>query len=146
VNQADDLKLSKQVRGLLLLIAFGGLVLVFVFQRTINFSWVADSDQHANLIFSINRFLRLLLNDLFMIVLLAAWFNDRSVLKLAFFIQLIDLFILLPIYLVIKLTVEGDEEISSPLLSQFHRLIVNPTLMILLIPAIYFQRQLKTHA
>jgi hypothetical protein len=65
---------------------------------------------------------------------------------LAVFIQLIDLVVLLPIYLLIKLAMEGDEEISSPLLSQFHRLIVNPTLMILLLPAIYFQRQIKRHA
>ncbi|MCX8492556.1 MAG: hypothetical protein ORN54_15975 [Cyclobacteriaceae bacterium] len=146
MSQVNELDLTKPVRGLLFFIAITGLVAVFIFQQKLTFFWISDSDQYANLIFSLNRLLRLLTNDLFMLVLLAAWFNDRSVLKLAFFIQLIDLFILLPVYLVIKLTLEGDEEISSPLLSQFHRLIVNPTLMILVIPAIYFQRQLKKNA
>ncbi|MFN7791875.1 MAG: hypothetical protein ACK5NM_04935, partial [Cyclobacteriaceae bacterium] len=83
------------------------------------------------------------LNDFFMLLLLAGWFRSRSVLQLAFAVQLIDFFLLLPVYLLVKLNLEGDVEISSPLLSQFHRLIVNPTLMILLIPAVYFQRFIK---
>ncbi len=100
-------------------------------------------ENSPNLTFAINRFSRLLLNDIFMLLIIVSWFHDRSVTRLAISIQLIDMFILLPLYLVLKLRWEGDAEISSPLLSQFHRLIVNPTLMILLFPAVYFQRMLK---
>lgn len=90
--------------------------------------------------FVIRKMLRVLLNDLFMLIFITAWFRDKKVTRLAIFVQLIDGLILLPIYLVAKLGLEGTSEISAPLLSQFHRLIINPTLMILLIPGIYFQR------
>ncbi|MCE2996813.1 MAG: hypothetical protein LW863_14525, partial [Flammeovirgaceae bacterium] len=78
-----------------------------------------------------------------MLLIIHLWFRSASITKLALWIQLVDMLILLPIYLVLKLRIEGDSEISSPLLSQLHRLIVNPTLMILLFPAIYFQRLKK---
>jgi len=50
--------------------------------------------------------------------------------RLAF---LAELFILLPVYFALKISLEGDAEISSPLLSQLHRMIVNPLLMLVLI-------------
>jgi exosortase F-associated protein len=90
--------------------------------------------------FVVRKAFRVALNDLFMLVLVGAWFRDKSVTRLAILIQLIDGLILLPIYLVVKLHFEGASEVSMPLLSQFHRIIVNPTLMLLLIPAVYFQR------
>nr|WP_262899620.1 exosortase F system-associated protein [Chryseosolibacter histidini] len=90
--------------------------------------------------FSINRLARIFLNDIFMLLVLYALFADTRILKLALWVQVIDLLVLLPLYLVVKLSLEGDSEISSPFLSQFHRLIVNPTLMILIIPAVYYQR------
>lgn len=93
--------------------------------------------------FIARKVLRVFLNDLFMLVFIAAWFKDSRVTRLAILIQLVDSLILLPLYLVVKLNVEGPGEISAPLLSQFHRMIINPTLMILLIPAVYFQRYSK---
>jgi len=50
-----------------------------------------------------------------------------------------EFFILLPIYFIMKLSLEGDSEISSPLLSQLHRMIVNPLLMIILILGLVYQ-------
>ena len=128
---------------MLLVIALAGLAVVFLFQQTDVVYWVTQNRNQPNLHFAINRAVRLLFNDIFMLLFIAAWFQDRSITKLALVIQLIDFFLLLPIYLFAKLTWEGDSEISSPLFSQFHRLIVNPTLMILLIPAVYFQRLMK---
>jgi exosortase F-associated protein len=78
-----------------------------------------------------------------MLLIIHALFRDPSVTRLAWYIQLVDTLILLPIYLIIKLTYEGDTELSIPLLSQLHRLIVNPTLMVLLIPAVYYYRLKK---
>jgi exosortase F-associated protein len=97
-------------------------------------------EAHPYAHFVVKRFMRLFINDSFMLLLIYAWFNDKSITQLAWKLQLVDTCILLPLYLVLKLSLEGDSEISSPLLSQFHRLIVNPTLMILLIPGVYFQR------
>lgn len=130
-------------QGSLIIIALTGLSLVYLFQQSDIVYWITQNKNHPNLHFSINRGVRLLLNDIFMLLFIAAWFQDRSITRLALVIQLIDFSLLLPLYLFIKLTWEGDAEISSPLLSQFHRLVVNPTLMILLIPAVYFQRLMK---
>jgi exosortase F-associated protein len=88
----------------------------------------------------LRKIFRVVLNDFFMLVFIAAWFRDTQVVRLAFFIQIIDGLVLLPVYLYMKLLIEGNSEISSPLLSQLHRLIINPTLMILLVPAVYFQK------
>ncbi|MCE2896016.1 MAG: hypothetical protein LW721_16410 [Flammeovirgaceae bacterium] len=139
----DKLGLSRTLRIALVIFGVVGLVIVFLFQQTVFLGQLVDQASHPYLSFSFNRALRLLLNDFFMLLLLAGWFRSRSVLQLAFAVQLIDFFLLLPVYLLVKLNLEGDVEISSPLLSQFHRLIVNPTLMILLIPAVYFQRFIK---
>ena len=122
-----------------------GLSLVYLFQQSDIVYWMTRNSDHPNVHFVINRGVRLLLNDIFMLLFIAAWFQDRSISKLALTIQLIDFFLLLPVYLIVKLSWEGDSEISSPLLSQFHRLIVNPTMMILLVPAVYFQRLMKKH-
>lgn len=136
----NELQLSIPVRAGLISAAAIGLITVFLFQQSDFLGWLISKEQHPLVYFSFHRGIRLLLNDLLMLALLAGWFNSRSVLQLAILVQVVDFFLLLPLYLIVKLSMEGDLEISSPLLSQFHRLIVNPTLMILLIPAIYFQR------
>ena len=137
---ATDFSLSTTQRILIGCFALLVLGAVFLFQQVDFLSWLVSKEDHPNSHFAAMRLVRVLINDVSMLLLLMAWFNSRSVIKLAFAIQLIDLFILLPLYLGFKLYSEGNSEISSPLLSQFHRLIVNPTLMILLIPAVYFQR------
>lgn len=75
-----------------------------------------------------------------MLWMIHLWFQSVKITRLALWVQLIDAVVLLPFYFFLKLSLEGDSEISSPLLSQLHRLIINPTLMILIFPAIYFQR------
>jgi exosortase F-associated protein len=118
-------------------ISVSGIVFTFLFQ---DFSFLGAFDFSDQGQFVGRKILRVLLNDMFMLIFIVAWFRDKKVTRLALFIQLIDGLVLLPLYLILKLRWEGTSEISSPLLSQFHRLIINPTLMILLIPAIYFQK------
>jgi exosortase F-associated protein len=117
-----------------------GLAVVFLFQNVDVLALCDHCTFHPYTHFVVKKALRVLLNDTFMLLIIHAIFRDRSVTRLAFYIQLVDTLILLPVYLSIKLTFEGDSEISIPLLSQLHRLIVNPTLMVLLIPAVYYQR------
>jgi exosortase F-associated protein len=128
------------VRLAVLIIAIAGLGSVYLFQQRDFFGLICGCTSKPWIHFAFNKTLRLLVNDLLMLAIIQVWFFDKSITRLAFWIQLMDTFFLLPIYLVLKLTLEGEGEISSPLLSQFHRLIINPTLMILLFPAIYFQR------
>jgi hypothetical protein len=75
--------------------------------------------------------LRLLANDLICFFMISSIFKEKSYRQIAFVVFMIELLVILPIYLFLKLSLEGTSEISSPLLSFIHRLIVNPTLMIL---------------
>lgn len=122
------------------------LVLVFVFQR-FNYavaltSFLPEGLQitQPNTIFIINKTIRLVLNDVACMVLIYAWFKERKYLTLSFYLFLVEVCLLLPIYFIVKLSLEGDSEISSPLLSQIHRLIVNPLLMFLLMVGFVYQR------
>ncbi|MBL7873728.1 MAG: hypothetical protein JNM78_19065 [Cyclobacteriaceae bacterium] len=127
----------------LLALALVGLAAVYLFQQKDIWSEICFciASDHQKFVF--NKSVRLLLNDLLMLAIIHLWFYNSKITRLAFWIQLIDTLILLPAYLILKLTWEGDSEISSPLLSQFHRLIINPTLMILYFLSIYFQRYRK---
>lgn len=125
-------------------LAVGGLALVFLFQHVDVMTALCGCNAHPFVHFSVRKLTRVLLNDSLMLLLIHAWFYDRSITKIAWYVQLVDVLVLFPLYLVLKLGMEGESEISSPLLSQFHRLIVNPTLMVLIIPAVYYQRFTRT--
>lgn len=122
------------------------LILVFVFQR-FNYATAVSSllpvdfrVTEPDTIFIVNKSFRLIINDVCCMALIDAWFRDRKYLTISFYLFLIEAFFLLPVYFVVKLTFEGDTEISSPLLSQVHRLIVNPLLMFLLMVGFVYQR------
>lgn len=122
------------------------LIAIYVFQRfsyahALN-SLLPDSLQilSPNTIFVTNKTIRLILNDVLCVCLIYALFPGRNYLRLAWYLFLIELLIILPMYLVVKLSLEGDSELSSPLLSQIHRLIVNPLLMFLLMIGFLYQR------
>lgn len=139
IKQAAEI-LKQPKRLLLLIMAIVGLALIYLLQESLILSSFINTQIPANTEFIFKKLIRVTLNDLCMLLFLYAWFNSKSITKLGLWVQAVDTFILLPIYLLIKLSVEGNSEISTPLLSQWHRLIVNPTLMLLLIPAIYYQR------
>lgn len=124
----------------LIVLAVAGVASTYLLQ---DFQFVLSWISSETLQFASRKILRVFLNDFFMLIFIAAWFRDWNVTRLAILIQLVDGFILLPAYLWLKLALEGNSEISMPLLSQLHRLIVNPTLMILLIPAVYFQKMAR---
>lgn len=136
-----DSNLRPQYRWTWIALSVIGLGVVYLLQSV---DWLdllcPGCSFHPNTRFAVKRIVRVLLNDSFMLLFIHVWFADRSITRLALIVQAIDTLILLPLYLVVKLSIEGDEEISMPFLSQLHRLIVNPTLMVLLIPAVYYQR------
>lgn len=139
IKQATEI-LTQPKRLLLLITAITGLALIYLMQESLVLSSWFHFEISANTDFVFKKLIRVTLNDLCMLLFLYAWFNNKSITQLGLWVQAIDTFVLLPIYLLTKLTFEGTSEISTPLLSQWHRLIVNPTLMLLLIPAIYYQR------
>lgn len=144
MNQELNRIRQNPVSAILLLLAVAGLACVYIFQRHQVLFALCNCQLDSDTSFILIKTTRVLLNDLFMLLIIHLWFRSPSITKLALWIQLVDILILLPIYLTLKLRLEGDSEISSPLLSQLHRLIVNPTLMILIFPAVYFQRLKKS--
>lgn len=89
--------------------------------------------------FVINKTIRFLLNESACLLLIVSIFNQPKYLRVGFMLFLAELTILLPLYFILKLSLEGDSEISSPLLSQLHRMIVNPLLMFVLILGMFYQ-------
>lgn len=133
------------------LIAIGllSLATVYVFQRWDYLNFIAGvfgakTDFGPTAAFVFNKTVRLILNDALCFLLIYALFREKKYLRIAFLVFCFELFLMLPLYLTVKLRMEGPSEISSPLLSQIHRLIVNPMLMFILIVAFYYQRFLQT--
>lgn len=133
-------------RYALIALAMLMLLLVYLFQKVsyagiINFILPENLTlNHPYGVFIFNRTIRLIINDGACMLLIWSLFGQMKYLKAAFVVFLIELLILLPLYFVIKLNLEGTSEISSPLLSQIHRIIVNPLLMLILILGFYYQK------
>jgi exosortase F-associated protein len=132
------------IRTWLMLIAgLIGLALVYVFQR-FNYGMmllgIMGIEGGENLIFILNKTLRLLMNDTIGCLMIFAVFKERRERQVAMVIFLLELLVILPAYLIIKLKWEGTGEISSPLLSFIHRLVVNPTLMVMTGIALAYQK------
>lgn len=120
------------------------LILIYVYQKTNYFSLFFHEINNPNFAFIFNKTVRLVVNDLLCVWLIFALFQERKYLKVALVVFLLELLVILPIYFLIKLKLEGDSEISSPLLSQIHRLVVNPMLMFILIAGFYYQKLFST--
>lgn len=133
---------SLPVRVLLVIAACTLLATTYILQQA-NFAGELGIVTQGNekLIFVLNKTARLVINDFACILLIHSFFQERKYTRLAFYVFLIELLILLPCYFAIKLTLEGPTEISSPILSQIHRLIVNPMLMMVLIASFYYQKK-----
>lgn len=121
------------------ILAITTLIALYIFQR-FNYADLISNSFLPNTQFIINRTIRFFFNDLAVILLIYAIYNNKALLKIAFGIQLIEMLVILPFYFYIKLSLEGTSEISSPLLSFVHRIVVNPIIMLLLIPAFWFQK------
>lgn len=126
-----------------------GLLLIFLFQKVSYVGWwneivpSAITIESSNLTFIINKTVRLVLNDALCMVLIWILFETKSYLKIAFILFLLEVGLILPVYFFFKLSLEGPTELSSPLLSQVHRMVVNPLLMFLLMAGFIYQRTLS---
>lgn len=126
------------------------LALVYIFQQFSYAQWINTfipenmQISHPYAMFVVNKTVRLVLNDLACLAIIYFIFRERKYMQVAFLLFLVEVFLILPIYFFIKLSMEGVSEISSPLLSQVHRLIVNPLLMFLLMMGFAFQRARNT--
>jgi exosortase F-associated protein len=112
-----------------------GLLCIYLFQKTDIGNLLGIVDQNWK--FVVNKSIRFLANDALMIGLLYSLFTERKYVIFALWVQLAGLaFFLIP-YFVLKLAFNAN---NGPLVSFLHRLILNPTLLIMLIPAFYYQK------
>ena len=94
-------------------------------------------------IYIFNKVLRFLLNDLLALLMIYAIFYERKYFVFAVYVQLFGMIFILFPYLFLKLHYPAY---NGPLLSHLHRLILNPVLLMLLIPALMYQKNLEKKA
>lgn len=114
-----------------------GLIAVFLFQRIDVAGWAIDSARPLERFF-VNRTIRFVLNDALTIGLIFSLFAERKYVIFALWVQVAGMILFLLPYYVLKIFFPVY---NGPLISFLHRLILNPTLLILLIPALYYQRR-----
>jgi hypothetical protein len=114
-----------------------GLVVVYLFQK-LDPAGALFPELSSIHKFLVNRTIRFILNDAFMIGIIYALFVERKYVIFALWVQLAGVILFLIPYFVLKLYFPGY---NGPLISYLHRLILNPTLLLLLIPAYYYQRK-----
>ena len=119
------------------IISLAGLIAVFLFQR-IDVAGFLGVEESAINKFLINRTIRFLLNDAFAIGLIYSLFAERKYVMFSIYVQLTGVILFLIPYFVLKIYFPSY---NGPLISFLHRLILNPTLLMLLIPAFYYQRK-----
>jgi exosortase F-associated protein len=115
------------------------LLAIFLYQRIDVAAYMNLGEETVHR-FLINRTIRFVLNDVFAIGLIFALFGERKYVVFALWVQLAGMILFLFPYFILKL---NFPRYNGPLISFLHRLILNPTLMLLLIPAFYYQKQLK---
>ena len=137
-------------RWVYIIIGALGLALVYLFHRYLNLyallstepftllNYTADYRAVDPLAFSVNKAFRYLLNDVFAMLLVYGLFYERRFLRFAFYVLLFGLVVLMPTYLFLYLSQPAG---FTSMISHLHRVVFNPVLMMLLIPAFFFQVQ-----
>ncbi len=126
-----------------------GLIIVYVFQRQLFFDPFQDFiynpqnpqyPEFNKLAYVISKIIRYILNDGFALLIIWGLFKNKSYMRFAMIIFAIGLFLLLPLYLYLVI---NHFHSTYTFLNHLHRLVLNPVLMMLLIPAFYYQQTLK---
>lgn len=124
---------SRVVIGILCCV---GLLLVFLFQR-VDVAGSIGIGNAGMARFIVNRSIRFLINDALAIGLIYALFAARRYVVFALYVQLFGIVAFLIPYFILKMYFPSY---NGPYLNFLHRLILNPTLLLLLIPAFYYQK------
>ena len=125
-------------RIVIAILSIAGLVTVFLFQQFDVAALIGVYEKSSR--FFVNRTIRFLLNDALALGLIYALFRERKYVVFALYVQVAGVFLFLFPYFILKIYFP---RYNGPLISFLHRLILNPTLLMLLIPAFYYQRQVE---
>ena len=119
-------------------VSVAGLLSVFLFQRDLSAIFVEGASPIAA--FMTNRAIRYVANDLLATLLVLALFGKKKYVIVAIYVQLLGLVLILLPYAVFKMYYPAY---NGPLISFFHRLVLNPTLIYLLIFFFWHQEKHK---
>ncbi|GAA0193195.1 hypothetical protein GCM10009122_56190 [Fulvivirga kasyanovii] len=131
-----EIKLFK--RPVFILISLLGLIAVYLFQRNLA-GFASNLGNSAFTTMAVVTVARFVINDLLMILLIYGVFKKKKYVVFAFYVQLAGIVFILSPYLILRYL----EVFNTILLSFLHRLVVNPLLMIMLIPPFYYQRLIE---
>lgn len=136
----------------LVILGILGLILVYLFQHQLNvWGWLHGSFDTWYDTFGtmqegpkgqtiVNKTVRYLLNDLFSICIIHGLFRKREYTKLAIGLLLFGLLVLLPSYFIVLFYAPSG---FSSMISHLHRIILNPVLMMMLIPYLWYVEKNK---
>ena len=102
---------------------------------------VAATDPALSLSAILNKVLRYLVNDTAALGIIYALFAKPSYVRLGWWIMWFGLGFLLPLYYLGLWLLPPSQGIA---LSYLHRLVMNPVLLMLLIPALYYQHSVSS--
>ena len=126
---------DRKFRVFLVLLSLAGLGVIFIGQR-FDYSVLFSSGLSFQNQFIVNRTIRFLLNDNLVLLLIYGLFYQKKYVKFGLAVEGFGLIFLLLPYFILRFYTAIDHTY----ISFIHRLIINPTLMLLLIPAIYLQK------
>ncbi|MCX2745216.1 exosortase F system-associated protein [Mangrovivirga sp. M17] len=141
---SKESQISYPWRVVWIIVGLSGLAIVYITQK---YGWVnligttlgIETETWSKLShFLVNRAIRFVLNDIFAITIIAGSFGRRDFVVFAVLVQLIGLFVFFIPYVILKIYYPTY---NGPMINFIHRLILNPVLMILLIPALYIKQK-----
>lgn len=146
-------EMFKSVQRVILLgLGVFGLLALYLFQQYLDFYQLLRGEALRELYYStdfktvnprafcLNKVGRYVLNDLFTMAIIAALFPQGRYFRFALMVLIFGLVVLLPSYLILYLAQPSG---FSSLIAHLHRLVMNPVLLLLLIPAFYYQQKLN---
>ncbi|WP_340153044.1 exosortase F system-associated protein [uncultured Marivirga sp.] len=135
MKSKDWLEPDRTLRVALIIISLTALAIVFIGQR-FDYSLLFSESLNSKYQFIVNRTIRFLINDNLVLLLIYGLFYKKKYVKFGLMVEAVGFFFLLIPYFILRF----NTSIDHMYISFIHRLIINPTLMVLLIPAIYIQR------
>lgn len=132
---------SSPLRWLMFFFGISGLFVVYLLQDFSYADAIVGPLEDRWTAFIWNKIFRFMFNDVFTLCVIFSLFFERKYMLFAIYVQLFGLLVLLPTYLGIKFY-WGDT--YRNLDANLHRVVMNPVLLMLLIPAFFIQKQSKS--
>jgi exosortase F-associated protein len=130
--------ISTKTRIAIGVVSLLGLIIIFLGQK-IHLAQIVGVANGTYRDFVINRSFRFIMNDILALGVIYALFPYRKYIAFAGYVHIAGLILFLIPYFFLRYYAN----LGGPLLNFLHRIILNPVLMLLLIPSFYFLKHKK---